>query len=99
MSKALFLIALATGSRVSELHALRREPEFLAFGIHDLTLVSRVPFLAKNEDPLHYRDPIVIPRLWDRAGALTFSAWGMQSMFESHFFYFYWTFVSLFLYS
>ena len=69
LSKALFLLALATGSRVSELHALRREPEFLAFGNNDLTLFSRVSFLAKNEDPMHRRDPIVIPRLWDEDGS------------------------------
>ena len=99
LSKALILIALATDSRVSELLALRRELEFLAFGNHILTLVSRVSFLAKNEDPMHRYFPIVIPRLWDGTGALSLSARGMQSRGESHFFFFYWTFVSLFLYS
>ena len=32
LSKALFLLSLATGGKISEIHALRREPEFLAFG-------------------------------------------------------------------
>ena len=69
LSKALFLLSLATGGRISEIHALRREPEFLAFGDNDLTLISRVSFLAKNENPTHRRDPIVIPRLFDDDGS------------------------------
>ena len=63
------VISLATGSRISEIHALRREPEFLALGDNDLTLISRFSFLAKNENPIHRRDPIVIPRLFDEDGS------------------------------
>ena len=65
LSKCISLLALATGSRISELHALHRQREFLAFGENDcnITFHSQYTFLAKNKDPVHRRDPILIQAL------------------------------------
>ena len=61
LDKCLFLLALATGSRVSELHTLYRQSEFLAFGGNDssVTFYSRHLYLAKNEIPVCRRGPII----------------------------------------
>ena len=58
-------MALETGSRVSDLHALYRQSEFLAFGGNDSSVIlySRHLFLAKNEIPVCRRDPIIIQDL------------------------------------
>ena len=34
-------------------------------GDNDLSVTSRFSFFAKNENPFHRRDPIIIPRLWE----------------------------------
>ena len=63
--RAVFLVAMATGHRVSQLSALCRGPEFTAFGIggSSVTLAPRPRFLAKNE------------REWHRVRPVSFSAW------------------------
>ena len=62
---ALFLVAMATGHRVSQLSALCRGPEFARFGVGDssVTLAPKPKFLAKNE------------RAWHRVRPVSFSAW------------------------
>ena len=71
LSRCIFLLSLATGSRISELHALQRGREFMFFDDLDtsVTLFSQFNFLAKNEDPLHRRDPILIMGLVDEDGS------------------------------
>ena len=61
--RALFLVAMASGLRVSQLHALTRQPALTAFA-GELASVSLAPspgFLAKNEREGHRLGPIVIP--------------------------------------
>ena len=62
------MLALATGARVSELHALLRSDEFLEFSEEGVTLYPNPNFLAKNENPQNRRDPIFISRLKDERG-------------------------------
>ena len=59
----LFLTALATGSRASELSALLRLDKNLIFSGDGVTLYPNPNFLAKNENPRFRRDPIFISRL------------------------------------
>ena len=60
--RTLFLVAMATGHRVSQLAALLRSPEFTRFGPRDssVTLAPRPRFLAKNERAGHRVKPVVI---------------------------------------
>ncbi|XP_068216983.1 uncharacterized protein [Palaemon carinicauda] len=52
LRKTLFLISLASGTRISELSALSREPDHIDFLSSGEILISRDrKFLAKNEDP------------------------------------------------
>ena len=71
LSKCIFLLGLATGGRISELHALNRGAQYLAFSTdrRSVSLLSRYTFLAKNEHPLHRRDPIDIQGLSDEDGS------------------------------
>ena len=64
LEKALFLTALACGPRLSELHALRR-CEFISRRDQALILRPDPAFLAKNENPLYRRSPIIIKPLED----------------------------------
>ena len=60
--KALFLLALATGRRVSELHSLLRTKGYIVFG-KDYKWVRLYPnpqFLAKNETSKFRRGPLLI---------------------------------------
>ena len=61
--RALFLVALATGLRVSQLGALLRTPEFTKFapGLASVTLAPRPSFLAKNERERHRMRPVTFP--------------------------------------
>ena len=61
--RALFLVALATGLRVSQLGALLRSPEFTKFapGMSSVTLTPRPSFLAKNERVHHRMRPVTVP--------------------------------------
>ena len=61
--KALFLTAMATGHRVSQLAALLRTPQFVRFGHDDMsvTLAPRPRFLAKNERAGHRMSPVTVP--------------------------------------
>ena len=61
--RALFLVAMATGHRVSHLAALLRTKEFLKFdpGGLSVTLAARPQFLAKNEREGHRLSPVVVP--------------------------------------
>ena len=60
--RAVFLVAMATGHRVSQMAALVRSPSFTQFGPGDssVTLATRPGFLAKNERANHRMKPIVI---------------------------------------
>ena len=50
--KTLFLLALASGARVSELSALSRDKGFIKFlPSGEVSLAPHLKFLAKNEDP------------------------------------------------
>ena len=58
LRKTLFLLALASGARLSELDALSREPGFVRTLPSGEMLLSPHPsFLAKNEDPQHRWQP------------------------------------------
>ena len=58
LRKALFLIALASGARVSELAALSRDKGFIKFlPMGEVSLAPHPKFLAKNEDPAHRWKP------------------------------------------
>ena len=62
LRKALFLVAMASGLRASQLHALIRHPSWLVFS-RDGRRVSLAPspkFLAKNEREGHSLAPIVL---------------------------------------
>ena len=69
LHKCLFLVALATGGRVSETHAIRRDPEFLIFSNNQVTLLPDQDFLAKNEHPYWRREPIYISALLNSDGS------------------------------
>ena len=60
--RALFLVSMATGHRVSQLAALLRTIEFLKFGPNDssVTLAAHPRFLAKNEWEGHRMTPVVV---------------------------------------
>ena len=60
--RALFLVAMATGHRVSQLAALMRGPAFTRFGPGDtsVTLATKPRFLAKNERAGHRMKPVTI---------------------------------------
>lgn len=65
LQKALFLVAMASGFRASQLHALIRHPSWLTF-TPDGRRVSLAPsprFLAKNEREGHILTPLVL-RAW-----------------------------------
>ena len=67
LRKALFLIALASGLRASQLHALVRHPAWLVFS-PDGQRVSLAPspkFLAKNEREGHVLTPLLIQAWMD----------------------------------
>ena len=65
--RALFLVALATGLRVSQLGALIRTPEFTKFapGLSSVTLTPCPSFLAKNERVRHRMRPVTVPAWLD----------------------------------
>ena len=67
LQKALFLVAMASGLRASQLHALIRHPAWLVF-TPDGRRVSLAPspkFLAKNEREGHTLTPLVIQAWMD----------------------------------
>ena len=69
LQRALFLVAMASGLRASQLHALTRHPSWLVFA-SDGGRVSLSPsprFLAKNERAGHVLTPLVL-RAWLDAG-------------------------------
>ena len=67
--KTAFLLALGTGARSSELHALSRDPSLGTSvvephsGLVTLTIFTRPGFVAKNEDPQAEKVPFIIPSL------------------------------------
>ena len=68
--KCLFLLGLALGSRLSEVHALLRGNRFVKFSrnFRSVTLIPNAAFLAKNEAPNFRRRPMVINGLFKRDG-------------------------------
>ena len=63
--KSVFLLALATAKRCSEIHALAMDGNHLRFYQWDgsVSLIVQTGFLAKNQHPSICHDPIVIPNL------------------------------------
>lgn len=62
--KTCFLLALATASRVSELHALSASADYLQFRSDgSVTLITRPGFVAKNRLPSVPPSPMVVQRL------------------------------------
>ena len=68
--RALFLTAMASGLRVSQLHALTRHPSLTYFSDNDssVSLAPSPRFLAKNEREGHRLEPFIIPA-WLGGGA------------------------------
>ena len=68
--KTVFLITLATGQRISEVHAMVRGDNFIQFGdeLHNVTIFPNTAFMAKNELPQQRRGPIIINSLRDKNG-------------------------------
>jgi hypothetical protein len=68
--KTLFLVALASGRRRSELQALSADPALIQFSIDrsSVSLLPRLGFLAKTQRPDVLPDPIVIPALQPLVG-------------------------------
>ena len=64
-----FLLSLATGNRISELHSCLRGEEHLEFSNLGVTLFPNPNFLAKNEDPASRRGPLFISNLFDAQGS------------------------------
>ena len=64
-----FLLALATGGRISEIHSLLRSEDNIVFGDGGVTLFLNPNFLAKNEHPGSRRGPIFISCLMGTDGA------------------------------
>ena len=65
----IYLTALATGSRVSELAALLRSDDAVCFSGDGVTFFPNLNFLAKNKNPLFRRNPLFISRLFRRDGS------------------------------
>ena len=63
--KTAFLLALATAKRCSEIHALAVDANHLRFNQSDgsVSLIVQNGFLAKNQLPSVWSDPIAIPNL------------------------------------
>ena len=63
--KCVFLLGLATGDRVSELHSYLRDGEHVIFGEgrKAVRIVPNASFMAKNELPTQRRKPFVLPSL------------------------------------
>ena len=64
----IFLLALATGARVSEMGAFLRGDDDIVFSEGGMTLYPNPNFLAKNEHPLGRRNPLWIQSLLDSHG-------------------------------
>ena len=66
----LLLITLATGQRISEVHAMVRGDNFIQFGdeLHNVTIFPNTASMAKNELPQQRRGPITINSLRDKDG-------------------------------
>ena len=61
-AKTLFLVTLATGSRVSEVSHFRRDVDFLRFNENGALVLTHPPdFLAKHEDPLRRQPAVIAP--------------------------------------
>ena len=69
--KCVFLVGLALGNRISEVHSLLRDSKHLKFSrnFKSVTFVPNATFLAKNEAPAFRRNPISIPALFKRDGS------------------------------
>ena len=61
--KTVFLLALSTGARRSELHALSRAPNDLVFGRKGVSIRTKPQFLAKNQVPGHDPGPFFVKSL------------------------------------
>jgi integrase len=60
--KAVFLLALASGRRMGDLHALSIEKGHLRWEPYGMRLTPRLGYLAKNESKAHRAKPIFIPK-------------------------------------
>ena len=66
----MFLVALATGNRVSEIHALLRGSDYVEFCDEGVRLYTNPNFLAKNESPAFRKEPIFISKLFNTNGSV-----------------------------
>ena len=67
--KTVFLVAIATGSRVSELNAIQRESKFLTMFENHVSITFESDFLHKNEKPGQRNPPILIKALINEDGS------------------------------
>jgi len=63
--KTVFLVALASARRASELHALSCEAPYIAFSANTVTLCPNIEFMPKVATPFHSNEPIELPALRD----------------------------------
>ena len=61
--KAAFLVAIASGHRVSTLHALSIEPGHVRWELKGVRLVPRADFIAKNQSPASQPVEIFLPSI------------------------------------
>ena len=73
--KTVFLVAAASGRRVSEIHALSMKEEHLRFSAGAVSLLPRAGFLAKNQTLDFCPKPIVFPDLRKASGSSDCGPW------------------------
>ena len=61
--KAVFLVAITSARRASELHALRHVQPYISFSAENVTLFPDVAFLPKVNTPFHASRPLCLPSL------------------------------------
>ena len=64
--KVLFLVAVTSARRVSELAALHVDPPFLKFHPDNITLYPDVSFLPKVSTDFHIQQPIILPTFFPK---------------------------------
>ena len=73
--KTVFLVAAASGRRVSKIHALSMKEEHLRFSGGSVSLLPRAGFLAKNQTLDFCPKPIVLPDLRKASGSSDCGPW------------------------
>ena len=73
--KTVFLIAAASGRRVSDIHALSTAAGHLIFSENGVRLLPRVGYLAKNQSQSFTPIPIILPDLRKATGSPDEGPW------------------------